>query len=145
MTSHPTSPADAKPRLVRVLIVDDNPQVIQDLRQLLELSGFVEVVGGAESGLEAVHLAAGLYPDVVVVDLEMPVMDGYEVTLQIKARQPTTRVVILSVHAGPGEVERAWAAGADSFVVKGSVYQVLLNAILGEDGPTQSNKEGERS
>ena len=141
----PSSPPSRKPRLVRVLVVDDNPQVLHDLRQLLELSGAVEVVGEAESGLEAVRLAAGLSPDVVVMDLEMPVMDGYKATARIKAGQPAPRVVILSVHAGPGEVERARAAGADSFVAKGTGYQILLNAILGKDGSTNSFEKGEKS
>lgn len=143
MISRASSPADPKPRLVRVLIVDDNLQVIHDLRQLLELSGAVEVVGEADGGMEAVRLAAGISPDVVVVDLEMPGMDGYEVTARIKSGQSDLRVVILSVHAGPGEVERARAAGADDFVVKGAGYQTLLNAILGTDGSTKSFKKGE--
>jgi DNA-binding NarL/FixJ family response regulator len=142
MISHASSPVDPKSRLVRVLIVDDNPQVIYDLRQLLELSGAVEVVGEAEGGLEAVRLAAGLSPDVVIVDLEMPDMDGYETTRRIKACQPAPRVVILSVHAGLAE-QKALAAGADGFVVKGTDYKILLNAILDKDGSTKSFEKGE--
>jgi DNA-binding NarL/FixJ family response regulator len=63
------------------------------------------------------------------MDLEMPVMNGYEATRQIKFQFPATRVVILSVHAGPMERESARAAGADVFVVKGASYDVLVNAI----------------
>ncbi len=145
MIPNPTNQADLKPCLVRVLIVDDNPQVIHDLHQLLELSGVVEVVGEAEGGLDAVRLATNLSPDVVVVDLEMPDMDGYEATTRIKAEKSNLRVVILSVHAGSDEVERTRAAGADAFVVKGAGYQTLLNAILGKDGSTNSKEKGEKS
>jgi CheY-like chemotaxis protein len=128
---------------VRVLLVDDMPQVLNDLRQLLELTGLIEVVAEVGNGAEAVHLAAELAPDAIVMDLEMPGMDGYEATRLIKQCQPSPRVVILSVHAGPVERERAQAAGADSFVVKGADYEVLVNAILGRDGWPGSFGNGE--
>jgi DNA-binding NarL/FixJ family response regulator len=115
---------------MRVLIVDDSPQVLHDLHQLLELSGGVEVVAEARDGQEAIRLAAELSPDVVVMDLEMPGMDGFQATRQIKEQGLAARVVILSVHANPEEVERARDAGADSFVTKGAGYETLLNAIL---------------
>jgi DNA-binding NarL/FixJ family response regulator len=130
MMTNALPPADHGHRLVRVLIVDDMPQVLHDLRQLLELSGAVEVVGEAQDGQEAIRLAAELAPEVIVMDLEMPGMDGYEATRRIKQRQPSPRVVILSVHAGPVEMERARVAGADGFVMKGANYEVLINAIL---------------
>ena len=143
MMTHTQSQEDLPPRRVRVLIVDDNPQVRHDLRQLLELSGAVEVAGEASDGFEAARLATGLFPDVAVVDLEMPGMDGYELTATLKAGQPALRVIILSVHASRSDVARAYACGADGFVVKGSEYQVLLNAILGMEQTTQTKKEGE--
>jgi DNA-binding NarL/FixJ family response regulator len=115
---------------MRVLIVDDSPQVLHDLHQLLELSGGVEVVAEARDGQEAIRLAAELSPDVVVMDLEMPGMDGFQATRQIKEQGLAARVVILSVHANPEEVESARDAGADSFVTKGAGYETLLNAIL---------------
>jgi DNA-binding NarL/FixJ family response regulator len=127
---------DREQRLVRVLIVDDSPQVLHDLRQLLELSGSVEIVGEASDGLQAVRLASELCPEVVILDLEMPNMDGYEATRQIKARRLARRVVILSVHAGPLEMETARTAGADCFITKGARYEILLNAIL--EGNEQS-------
>jgi DNA-binding NarL/FixJ family response regulator len=80
-----------------------------------------------------VRLATELAPDVIVMDLEMPGMDGYEATRRIKQRQPALRVVILSVHAGPLEQESARAAGAEAFVMKGANYEVLVNAILGRN------------
>jgi DNA-binding NarL/FixJ family response regulator len=126
-----TYPDHARPR---VLLVDDSPQVLQDLRLLLELRGEMEIIAEAVNGQKAVRLAADLAPDVVVMDLEMPVMNGYEATRQIKSRLPAPRVVILSVHAGPVELDRARAAGADRFVIKGARYEILLNAVLATDG-----------
>lgn len=119
---------------VRVLLVDDMPQVLHDLHQLLELTGLFEIVAEAGDGEEALQLAADLRPDAILMDLEMPGMDGYEATRRIKARLPSPRVVILSVHAGPVERERARSAGADGFVMKGADYDVLVNAILGKNG-----------
>jgi DNA-binding NarL/FixJ family response regulator len=123
-------PTNQNPRQVRVLIVDDAPQVRRDLHMLLELSGQIEVVAEGGNGLEAIRLAAELSPEVVVMDLEMPGMDGYEATSLIKSRQLARRVIILSVHADPGNIERARAAGADGFVTKGDRYETLVNVIL---------------
>ncbi len=119
------------------------PRVRHELRQLLELSGMVRIVGEAGDGLEAVRLAGELSPEVIVMDLEMPRLDGFEATRRIKARQPAVRVIILSVHARPEEQALARTAGADGFVVKGTDYQILLNAILGRDGSTKSFEKGE--
>jgi two-component system response regulator DegU len=133
---HPSA-ADTNFKPVRVLLVDDMPQVRHDLRQLLELTGQIEIIAEARDGAQAVRLATELAPDVIVMDLEMPNMDGYEATRRIKQRQPALRVVILSVHAGQLEQERARAAGAEAFVMKGANYEVLVNAILGRnDSPS---------
>lgn len=144
MMSHASSPSDPGNYPVRVLLVDDATRVCRELRQLLELSGAVRVIGEAGDGLEAVQLAAALAPDVVVMDLEMPVMDGYEATRQIKACPPAPRVVVLSVHGGLAEQD-ARAAGADSFIIKGTDYRTLLNAILDKDGPTKYSEKGEKT
>ena len=127
---------------LRVLLVDDMPQVLNELHQLLELTGQIEIISEARDGAEAVRLAAELAPDAIVMDLEMPGMDGHEATRQIKQHQPAPRVIILSVHAGPVERERAQAAGADSFVEKGADYEVLLNAVLGKNGQPGSSSNG---
>ena len=119
---------------VRVLIVDDMPQVLHDLHQLLELTGQIEVVAEATSGEAAIRLAAEHQPEVVVMDLEMPGMDGYETTRQIKDHRLSQRVVILSIHAGRQEQQRARAAGADGFITKGASYEILVDAILAEKG-----------
>ncbi len=125
---------------IRVLIVDDSPQVRQGLAIVLTLAArstrpTIEVIGEAQNGGEAVERARVLHPDVILMDLEMPALNGYEATRRIKAEQPAPRVIILSIHTSPEEQLRARAAGADGFVVKGGAsYQILLDAILGRDG-----------
>jgi len=128
----------------RVILVDDSSSVLQDLRLLLELPGDIEIIAEASNGQEAVRLADALAPDVVIMDLEMPILNGYAATCQIKSHLPATRVVILSVHAGLEEQEKAYAAGADYFVVKGSGYEALLNAILGKSAPPDSPKRSRK-
>jgi len=123
--------------------VDDLPQVRQGLASVLQLAArkaqqSIEVIGEAQNGYEAVRQARALRPDVVLMDLEMPVMDGYEATRQIKAGQPATRVIILSIHADAEAVQRARAVAADDFLIKGASYQTLLNAILRRDAGNQS-------
>ena len=116
--------------LIRVLIVDDKPQVRQELRLLLQISCDVEIVGEAVNGQEAIHQAELLHPDVVILDLEMPVLDGFQAARQIKQRMLAKRVVILSVHSEPEEISRAMQAGADAFIQKGSPYSILIESIL---------------
>ncbi len=132
MTSMQTILKDAASAHLRVLVVDDNPKVIHDLHLLLATPGELAVIGEARNGEEAIRMVLALKPDVVVMDLEMPVMDGFEATRQIKSLPTAPRVVILSVHAGLAEREGARLAGADAFVVKGSSYETLLSAIEGE-------------
>ncbi len=114
---------------IRVLIVDDMQQVRQDLRTLLTLVGGIEIVGEAGNGLEAIQCAQILLPEVLLMDLEMPLMDGYEATRQIKANHPLCRVIALSIHAGEAERQRAFQAGVDNFIVKGAPLETLVEAI----------------
>jgi two-component system nitrate/nitrite response regulator NarL len=113
----------------RVLIVDDSPQVRQELCTLLPLAGDIEIVGEAVDGQEAIRLAQALQPDVVLMDLEMPVLDGYEATRQIKAGSPSCRVVALTVHGYEAARQKAMQAGADLFLVKGAAVESLVQAI----------------
>jgi DNA-binding NarL/FixJ family response regulator len=113
----------------RVLLVDDAAEVRQDLRTVLTLAGDLVIVGEAGNGLEAVAQAQALRPQVVVMDLEMPVMDGYEATRCIRALCPTCRVIALTIHAGAAERRRALEAGMADVVVKGAPLEVLLRAI----------------
>jgi DNA-binding NarL/FixJ family response regulator len=113
----------------RVVIVDDNPQVRKELRTLLPLAGDIEVVGEAADGLQAIRLAQALQPEVVLIDLEMPVLDGYEAMRQIKAVLPSCRVVTLTVHGYEAARLRAMEAGADVFLEKGAPLGALVHAI----------------
>jgi two-component system response regulator DesR len=114
---------------VRVLIVDDVAQVRQDLRTVLTLTGQVEIVGEAANGLEALQLVESLQPQVALMDLEMPVLDGYETTRQIKTGCPACRVIALTVHSYETARQKAIQAGVDGFVVKGAPLETLMQEI----------------
>jgi DNA-binding NarL/FixJ family response regulator len=113
----------------RVLIVDDQLPVRQGLRCVLGLSPQVEVVGEATDGQDAVHLVAEYHPDVVLMDIHMPVMDGLEATRRIKNDWPRVRVIVLTMYAR--YQSRAIAAGADVFLLKGCTREALQDAIVG--------------
>lgn len=114
---------------VRVLLVDDVEEVRQNLRTALTLSGNIEIIGEAADGSEAVRLTESLRPDVVLMDLEMPVMDGYEATRQIKSRFTTT-VIVLTVHDYESAREKAKQSGVDAFLVKGAPVKTIVQTIL---------------
>lgn len=114
---------------IRILIVDDVERVRKNLSTFLSLTGHVEVVGEAANGAEAIHLVRDLRPHVVLMDLEMPVMDGFEATRQIKILQPACRVIALTIHADELEQQRAFQAGADDFIVKGAPLSTLMDSI----------------
>jgi DNA-binding NarL/FixJ family response regulator len=118
-------------RLPRVIIVDDTPQVRQDLCLLLQLTNQMEVIGEAASGSEAIQKAEVLHPDVMVIDLKMPDMDGCQVTRIIKTLGLADRVVILSIHADPEDIECTLIAGADAYIQKGGDISNLVKAITG--------------
>jgi DNA-binding NarL/FixJ family response regulator len=115
-------------RQVRVLIADDQGPTRQGLRALLTLCPQVEVVGEAIDGREAVNMVAKRRPDVVLMDMQMPVMDGLEATKCIKEQWPAVSVIALTMY--PRYRVQAVAAGVDAFLLKGSPTEVLQEAIL---------------
>ena len=117
-------------RQVRVLIADAQGPTRQGLRALLTLFPQVEVVGEAEDGREAVHMVAECQPDVVVMDIQMPVMDGLEATRRIREQWPEVRVIALTMY--PKYRAKAAAAGVGAFLLKGSPIEVLQDAILAQ-------------
>jgi len=116
--------------LTRVLIVDDVEQVRRDLRTALTLTGNIEIIGEAANGMEAVRLAESLKPDVILMDLEMPVMDGYEATRQVKSHCPSSRVVVLTVHDYESARVKAHESGVDAFLVKGASVESIVQSII---------------
>lgn len=113
----------------RVLIVDDIAAVRRELHTLLDLSRHVRVIGEAADGAQAVRLAVELQPDVVLMDLEMPILDGYAAARLVKEALPGCRVIALSIHEDAAARQKAVEAGMDSFVSKASRLQELLDAI----------------
>lgn len=123
------SQAKSKRPHLSILIADDMPQVRQDLTLLLQLTGEFELVGEAANGQEAVEKTGRLNPDVVLMDLEMPVMDGYQATKEIRTRWPDCIVIALSVHSGTQERRRASRCGVDAFIEKGTPLESILRTI----------------
>jgi two-component system, NarL family, response regulator LiaR len=120
--------AEANP-MISVLIVDDHPIVRQGLRTLLELQDDIQVVGEAVNGKSAVELAARLKPDVVLMDLVMPEMDGISATRQIVDLKQSTRVIALTSFVEDDKVIPAIQAGAVSFLLKDISPTELMDAI----------------
>ena len=114
---------------IGVLIVDDHAVVRQGLRTLLELHEEIEVVGEAVNGLEAVEQASQLLPDVVLMDLQMPEMDGVEATRRIRSLSPTTKVIILTSFAEDDNVFPSIKAGAHGYLLKNVSPPDLIKAI----------------
>ena len=114
---------------IKILIVDDLAQVREELGAILQLTSDLEVVGAAADGLEALQLAEKLKPDIVLMDVEMSGLDGFETTQQIKARHLAKGVVMLSIHGHTNIRERAEAVGADAFVEKGEGVEPLMTTI----------------
>lgn len=114
---------------IRVLLVDDHAIVRDGLRFLLEAHREFEVVGGAANGREAVRAARELQPDVVIMDLAMPELNGTEATQQIHDACPATHVLVLSMHSTAEHIYRAFQAGAQGYLLKESAGPELLAAV----------------
>jgi pilus assembly protein CpaE len=114
---------------IQVLLVDDEPKVLRGLRMRVGLEADIRVVGEAADGATAVDLAGQLMPDVVLMDVNLPVMDGIAATRELADRVPRAAVVILSLHDDQGTIDRAFAAGAVAFVGKHQMNGDLVGAI----------------
>jgi DNA-binding NarL/FixJ family response regulator len=114
---------------VRVLLADDHQLFRQCLRTTLAADAEIEVVGEAENGRHAVELARQLVPDVLVMDISMPDLNGVDATQQIKERCPDVRVLALSAHSDPRYVTNILAAGAAGYILKDCAFEELCRAI----------------
>lgn len=114
---------------MRVLVVEDNPSFGEALCRWIEAQPDLALVGWCSTGSEAVDLAPRLGPDVVLLDGDLPEIDGFEATRRIKSQPSPPRVVIVSLHDGTTVRDEAWIAGSDGFVPKSAVY-AQLPAVL---------------
>ena len=115
---------------VRVLLADDHELYAETLELLLALDDRVEVVGRAASGAQAIALAVGLQPDVVLMDVHMPCVDGIRATRAVRALLPGTRVVMLSSSAAVEDVERARDAGASGYLTKDAAGPAIAGEVV---------------
>jgi DNA-binding NarL/FixJ family response regulator len=114
----------------RILIADDHRIMREALRSLLEKSGNFECVAEADDGYQAVKLAMELRPDIIIMDIAMPNLNGIEATRQIKSELPEVEVVVLSMHATRTYVLQVLQAGASAYLLKDSDFEELSTALL---------------
>jgi DNA-binding NarL/FixJ family response regulator len=120
----------APPKVKRAIIADDHRIMREGLRSLLERSGDFECIAEADDGYQAVMLATELRPDIVIMDIAMPNLNGIEATRQIKSELPEVEVVVLSMHATRNYVLQVLQAGASAYLLKDSAFEELSTALL---------------
>jgi len=119
-----------RPKPLRVLIADDHRLFAEALEAILAPDERIEVVGQAADGGEAVELARSLGPDVVLMDVSMPVLDGFEATREIRAQSKGVRVLMLTGSNSRDDVDRSREAGASGYVTKDRIASELVAAIV---------------
>jgi len=127
-TSSSTASRKHSPK-TRIVLADDHPLLRQALRDLLEKEAAFEIVGEANDGEEAVRLAAELTPDVVIMDISMPNLDGLQATHQIKARCPNVAVLVLTVHTDDECILEILKAGAAGYLIKSAFGDEVIHAV----------------
>jgi len=114
---------------VKILLADDHPLIRQGMRNILETEANFSVVGEAEDGLQAVRLVEELKPEIVIIDMMMPHLNGLEAISQIKSRLPKTVCIVLSMQSAGPYVIQALKAGASGYVLKDSAPNEVVDAI----------------
>ena len=114
---------------ITVLLAEDHTLVRQGLRLLIEADGDIEIVGEAKTGREAVQMNSDLRPEIVVMDIAMPLLNGIQATRQILKAHPATKILILSAHSDPEYVEQVVKAGALGYLIKHTSGEVVAKAI----------------
>jgi DNA-binding NarL/FixJ family response regulator len=115
------------PKRYRAIIADDDPMFRYTLRAVVQEA--CEVIAEAENGLVAIQAAEALHPDLVFLDISMPVLDGFQAAVQFRKVQPTVRIIVLSSHSDKTYVEQAFLSGAQAYVTKGSAVFQIPEAI----------------
>ncbi len=115
--------------MIRVVVVDDHPAVRLGLADFLDAQEGIEIVGQAENGAQAVEVSRSTNPDVVVMDIRMPELDGIEATRLIKESSPTTGVILLTAYEEDELAVAGRAAGADGFYLKGIFGTELVDRV----------------
>lgn len=128
-TRRVTDPPDGDRRMIQVLLADDHAIVRAGLRALLDATGDMNVIGEAENGPQAIRETERLRPDVILLDVAMPLLNGVEVARQITREVPTTRVLILSAYSDGQHVQQAVEAGAAGYLMKQTAAENCLRAI----------------
>jgi len=140
--SRPDGRATKNGRAVRILVVDDHHLVLEGLRAVLSTDPALEVVGEAHTGREAVSLADRLRPDIILMDIRMPDMNGIDATRQVKQIAPSISVIMLTMYENPDYLFEAVKAGASGYVLKDVAGPDLLEAIhTVVDGGSLLNQE----
>jgi len=114
---------------IRILIADDHRIIREGIRTLLKTEPGIEVIGEAENGLRTIQLASELNPDVIVMDITMPDLNGIEAARQIMARHPNVKVIALSMHSDRRFIAGAVGAGAVGYLLKDCAFEELARAI----------------
>ena len=115
--------------MIRVVVVEDHHLVRQGIIKLLESANDLDVVGEADDGAQAIALSKSLRPDVMILDLTMPQVDGFQTLAEIRKLELRPQIVILSMHADPGMIRQALQGGALGYVIKQSVADELIAAV----------------
>jgi two-component system response regulator NreC len=123
------SPQPVPNRRLRILVADDHPVIRKSVRQILDSHPRFEVCGEAHDGAAAIDEAHRLKPDVIVMNITMPVLNGIDAAREIKASLPELAIVILSTHADKQFIEQAKKSGARAYVAKTTAAEALVKAI----------------
>jgi DNA-binding NarL/FixJ family response regulator len=121
--------AAALPSEIGVLVADDEPLFVEMILAMLSAEEGIEVIATAPNGRAAVHLASDLDPDVILMDVSMPIMDGIDATARIRERDPHACVLILTGGTATGDVDRARKAGAAAYITKDRISTDLITEI----------------
>jgi DNA-binding NarL/FixJ family response regulator len=115
--------------VIRILVVDDHLLLREGVASILGTEADVELVGTAENGAEAIEAFRDLRPDVTLMDIQMPVMDGIEALAEIRKQTPNARVIMLTTYEGDTQAVRALKAGASGYLLKSSLRKEMIDAI----------------